>query len=65
MGSATFVASSKICINNKETRENLRSLIWLRKFISELRVVLSIDGPVLLYCDNIRAIAQAKELKFY
>ena len=40
-----------------------KKIVWLRKFISELRMIFFIDGPILLYCDNIRAIAQAKEPK--
>ena len=33
----------------------------MQKFIDELRVAPSVDGPVLLYCNNTGAIAQAKE----
>ena len=40
-----------------------KEAVWLRKFIIELRVVPSIDGPILLYCDSSSAIAQAKEPK--
>ena len=35
----------------------------LQKFLGELGVAPSLDGPVLVFCDNIRAIAQAKELR--
>ena len=35
----------------------------MRKFIIELGVVPSIDGPVLLYCDSSSVIAQVKEPK--
>ena len=34
---------------------------WIKKFISELGVVPSIESPIDLYCDNNGAIAQAKE----
>ena len=34
---------------------------WIRKFIAELGVVLTIADPITLYCDNSGAIAQAKE----
>jgi len=34
---------------------------WIRKFVSELGVVPSAEGPIELYCDNNGAIAQAKE----
>ena len=38
-----------------------KKAIWIKKFINDLGVVRSINGQVLLYCDNIGAIAQAKE----
>ena len=34
---------------------------WIKKFLSELRVVPSVLGPVDLYCDNNGATAQANE----
>ena len=40
-----------------------KEMMWLRKFIIELGVVHSTDGPVLLYCESSSAIAQAKESK--
>ena len=45
------------------TSDAAKETVWLRKFIIELGVVPFIDGPVLLYCDNSSAIAQAKESK--
>ena len=33
----------------------------MKKFITELGVVPEIENPVPLYCDNTRAVAQAKE----
>ena len=38
-----------------------KKAVWLRKFIDKLGVAPSINGPVLLYYDNIGAIAQAKK----
>ena len=38
-----------------------KEAVWLKKFITGLDVVPSIVNPVDLYCDNNRAIAQAKE----
>ena len=35
----------------------------MQKFITKLGVTPSIDGPVLLHCDNTGAIAQTKEPK--
>ena len=40
-----------------------KEAVWLRKFITELGVAPSMDGPVLLYCDSSSAITQAKEPK--
>ena len=37
--------------------------VWIKKFNTELEVVPSIADPILLYCDNNGAIAQAKEPK--
>ena len=45
------------------TSDAAKEAVWLRKFINELEVAPSIDGPVLLYCDSTGAIAQAKEPK--
>ena len=50
---AKYIAASDIV---KETG-------WLRKFINELGMVSFIDGPILLHCDSIGAIAQAKKSK--
>ncbi|VFQ70865.1 unnamed protein product [Cuscuta campestris] len=35
--------------------------VWIKKFISELGVVPSINDPIPLFCDNTGAIAEAKE----
>ena len=40
-----------------------KEAVWLKKFIIELGVILSIDGLVLLYCDSTGARAQAKKPK--
>ena len=41
--------------------EAAKEAVWIKKFINELGVVPSIVHPILLYCDNNGAIAQAKE----
>ena len=38
-----------------------KEAVWMRKFVTELGVVPTIELPVPLYCDNNGAIAQAKE----
>ena len=42
-----------------------KEAVWLQKFIIMLRVIPSIDDPVLLYYDRSSAIAQMKESKSY
>ncbi|PKI36625.1 hypothetical protein CRG98_042978 [Punica granatum] len=39
----------------------VKGAVWIKKFVTELAVVPSITDLVELYCDNNRAIAQAKE----
>ena len=41
--------------------EVAKEVVWIKKFITELGAIPSIVHPVLLYCDNNGAIAQAKE----
>ena len=43
--------------------DTAKEAVWLKKFITELRVAPSLDGPVLLYCDSTGTIAQVKEPK--
>ena len=38
-----------------------KEVVWIKKFISELGVVLSASSPMDLYCDNSGAIAQSNE----
>ena len=38
-----------------------KEALWLHKFLGELRVVPFLDGPILVFYDSTRAIAQAKE----
>ncbi|VFQ79348.1 unnamed protein product [Cuscuta campestris] len=41
--------------------EEAKEAVWIKKFITELGVVPSINDPISLFCDNTGAIAQAKE----
>ena len=43
--------------------DTIKKAMQLRKFITELGVAPSIDGPILLYYDSTRAIAQTKDPK--
>ncbi|VFQ84463.1 unnamed protein product [Cuscuta campestris] len=38
-----------------------KEVVWMKKFITELGVVFSINDPIPLFYDNTRAISQAKE----
>ena len=38
---------------------------WLKKFITDLGVVLTISDPIPFFCDNNGAIAQAKDPRFH
>ena len=41
--------------------EAAKEAAWLKKFLSELEVVLEMDKPIVLYCDNSGAVANSKE----
>ena len=41
--------------------EATKEVVWIKKFITGLRVVPSISNPMDLFCDDNGAIAQAKE----
>nr|GFB98362.1 hypothetical protein [Tanacetum cinerariifolium] len=38
-----------------------KEVVWIRKFISGLGIVLTIEEPISMYCDNTGAIAIAKD----
>ncbi|KAJ9545928.1 hypothetical protein OSB04_025635 [Centaurea solstitialis] len=38
-----------------------KEAVWLRNYLSDLRVVASISRPIDIFCDNSGAVAQAKE----
>ena len=54
-------ASSTIEVECIATSEVAKEAVWIKKFITGLGVIPSISDPGNLYCDNNRAIAQAKE----
>jgi hypothetical protein len=55
------VADSTIEAEYIATSEDAKEGVWIRKFLSELGVFLSVSSLLDLYCDNNGAIAQAKE----
>ena len=55
------VANSTIEAEYIAVSEATEEAVWMKKFISELGIILEIEGPVPLYYDNTRVVAQAKE----
>ena len=55
------IANSTIESEYIAASEAVKKVIWIKKFITGLRVIPSISNPLGLYCDNNGAIAQAKE----
>ena len=56
-----IVADSTSEVKCIAASDTIKEAVWLWKFIDELGVAPSVDGSVLLYCDNTEAIAQVKE----
>ena len=42
--------------------EAAKEVVWLKKFLFELGVVLQVQLPIILYCESKEAIAQSKDL---
>ena len=40
--------------------EAAKEVVWLRKFLSDLEVVLDLDKPITFYCENNGAVANSK-----
>ncbi|GJZ19999.1 retrotransposon protein, putative, ty1-copia subclass [Tanacetum coccineum] len=45
----------------RNTKDMFLEVVWIRKFISGLGIVPTIEEPISMYCDNTRAIAIAKD----
>ena len=67
-GAVTWKSSKQSTVADSTTEaeyiaasEAAKEACWLKKFVTELGVVPSIDGPVELLCDNTGAIAKARE----
>ncbi|KAJ9556642.1 hypothetical protein OSB04_011256 [Centaurea solstitialis] len=43
------------------TSDAAKEAVWLRNFLSDLRVVASVSRPIDIFCDNSGAVAQTKE----
>ena len=60
-GKQATVAQSTIESEYIAASEAADEAVWLRKFVIGLGVVPSMQDPVVIYCDNMGAIANAKE----
>ena len=56
-----IVADSATEVEYIAASEEAKEAVWIKKFITGLGVVHSISNLMDLFCDNNRAIAQAKE----
>ncbi|KAL0355572.1 UNVERIFIED_CONTAM: Retrovirus-related Pol polyprotein from transposon TNT 1-94 [Sesamum radiatum] len=54
---ADFTTEAKYIVASKAAKE----VVWIKNYIQELGVVPSSAEPVVIFCDNNGAIAQAKE----
>ena len=57
------VADSILEVEYIAASDAMKKVVWLWKFINELGVTSSLDGLILLYCNNTGTIAQVKKLK--
>ena len=55
------VADSTTKVEYIAASDAAKKAVWIKNFVFILGVVPSITNPVDVYCDNNRAIAQAKE----
>ncbi|KAJ9536773.1 hypothetical protein OSB04_un000077 [Centaurea solstitialis] len=67
-GAISWKSSKQDTIANSTTEaeyiaasDAAKEAVWLRNFLSDLRVVASISRPIDIFCDNSGAVAQAKE----
>ena len=59
----SVVAQSTMEAEYVATAEAANEAVWLRKFVKQLGVFPSVHDPVTVLCDNIGAIANAKEIR--
>ena len=45
--------------------EAAKEAVWLKKFLLDLQVILSVDRPITFYCDNSGVVAQSKEPRYH
>ena len=57
----TCIADSTMKAKYVAACEATKEAVWLRKFLTDLKVVLDMHLPIILYCDNSGAVANSKE----
>ena len=57
------IADSTMEVEYVVDLEATKEAVWIRKFLMELGFIAKAVDPMILYRDNSRAVAQAKELK--
>ena len=55
------IADSTMEVEYMVTSEAAKEAVWLKKFLMGLGVIAKAIDPMILYCDNSGAVAQAKE----
>ena len=61
----TCVADSTTKVEYVDASEAVKETVWQKKFLLDLQVIPSVNRPITLYCDNSRAVAQSKELRYH
>ncbi|KAG8500925.1 hypothetical protein CXB51_003034 [Gossypium anomalum] len=59
----TYTADSTIEAEYVATSKVTKESIWLRKFLTELKFIPGMEKVITLYCDNIAAITNTKEMR--
>ena len=52
-----MIADSVCEVEYIATSDAAMEAVWLQKFLGEIGVAPSLDGPILVFCDNTGAIA--------
>ena len=55
------IADSTMEAEYVATTEAAKEAVWLRKFLRDLEVILDIERPIVLYCDNSGPVANSNE----
>ncbi|KAA3477952.1 gag/pol protein [Gossypium australe] len=59
----TYIADSTMEVEYVAASEATKEAIWIRKFLTELEVIPSMEKAITLYCDNNVAIANTEEMR--